>query len=204
MFVVHRQELVYIDIMRCFIAIDLDENIRTRIDRLQHELQQKTGLTRPDVKWVDPALIHLTLKFLGEVRDAEVARVCKIAENVADNHKGFSISVGKVGSFGPAARVLWVGIDRSDALLDLQKDLDEQLAQAGWGGDKKQFAGHLTLCRIKKPQAGRTLQGLIEDYSDLNLGSLGVDSIYVYKSELTSSGPIYTVISTNSLKKLNN
>ena len=189
--------------MRCFIAIDIDEGIRKQIEHLQHELQEKTGLTKPDVKWVDPTLIHLTLKFLGEVRDADITEVCKIAASVAGTHKGFSISVSKVGSFGPTARVLWVGIDRNDALLTLQKDLDEQLSAAGWGGDKKQFAGHLTLCRIKKPQAGRILKEFIKDYSDLNLGSLPVDSICVYKSELTSSGPIYTVISTNSLKKLN-
>ena len=186
--------------MRCFIAIDIDEGIRNRIYRLQRELQRKTSLTKPDVKWVDPALIHLTLKFLGEVRDAEVTKVCKIAGRVAANHKGFSIDVGKVGSFGSTARVLWVGIDRSDALLGLQKDLDEQLSAVGWGGDTKQFAGHLTLCRIKKPQAGRILKEFIKDYSDLSLGSLPVDSICVYKSELTSSGPIYTVVARSSLQ----
>jgi len=186
--------------MRCFIAIDIDDNIRTQIDRLQRELREKTGLTRPDVKWVDPALIHLTLKFLGEFRDADIIKVCKIAAGVAGTHKGFSISVSKVGSFGPAARVLWVGIDRNDALLTLQKGLDEQLSQAGWAGDKKQFAGHLTLCRIKKPQAGRILKEFIKDYSDLSLGSLPVDSICVYKSDLTSSGPIYTVVARSSLQ----
>jgi 2'-5' RNA ligase len=186
--------------MRCFIAIDIDEGIRNQIDHLQRELQQKTGLTRPDVKWVEPALIHLTLKFLGEVRDAEITKVCRIVESVAANHEGFSVNVGKVGSFGSTARVLWVGIDKKEALLGLQKDLDEQLSQAGWPGDKKQFAGHLTLCRIKKPQAGRKLQDLIKDYTDLEFGPLQVDSICVYKSELTSSGPIYTVVARSSLQ----
>jgi len=186
--------------MRCFIAIDIDEGIRNQIDRLQRELSEKTGLTRPDVKWVDSALIHLTLKFLGEVRDAEITEVCKIAAGVAANHKGFSIDVAGVGSFGSTARVLWVGIDRNDVLLTLQKDLDEQLSAAGWGGDKKQFTGHLTLCRIKKPQAGRILKEFIKGYSDLSLGSLSVDSICVYKSELTSSGPIYTVVARSSLQ----
>ena len=52
--------------MRCFIAIDIDDNIRARIDDLQRQMRQKTGLDRPDVKWVQPDLIHLTLKFLGE------------------------------------------------------------------------------------------------------------------------------------------
>ena len=186
--------------MRCFIAIDIDKGIRDRIGRLQRELQQKTGLTRPDVKWVDPALIHLTLKFLGEVRDAEITKVCKIAESVAGNYEDFSINVEKVGSFGSAARVLWVGIAPNDALLNLQKELDEQLYRAGWPGDRKQFAGHLTLCRIKKPQAGRKLQGLIKDYDDLSIGSFDADSICLYKSELTSDGPIYTVVSRNLLK----
>ncbi|MHC5060461.1 MAG: RNA 2',3'-cyclic phosphodiesterase [Planctomycetota bacterium] len=189
--------------MRCFIAIDIDQGIRSWIDRLQRELEQKTGLTRPDVKWVDPALIHLTLKFLGEVRDAEITGVCKIAERVAANHKGFSLDVEKVGSFGSAARVLWVGIAPNNALSELQKELDEQLSKAGYPGDRKQFAGHLTLCRIKKPQAGRKLQELIKDYDDLNIGSFGVDSICVYKSELTGKGPIYTVVSRNLLKQQN-
>jgi 2'-5' RNA ligase len=186
--------------MRCFIAIDIDEGIRNQIDRLQNELRQKTGLTRPDVKWVDSALIHLTLKFLGEVRDTDIPKVCKIAAGVAANHKGFWVDVAGVGTFGSTARVVWVGIDGNDALLTLQKELDEQLSAAGWPGDKKQFAGHLTLARIKKPQAGRILKGLIKEYSGLNLGSFAVDSICVYKSELTSSGPVYTVVSRNLLK----
>ena len=186
--------------MRCFIAIDIDEDIRDQIGRLQNELRQKTGLTKPDVKWVDPALIHLTIKFLGEVRDEEIAGVCQVVEGVAGDHGSFSVDVKGLGSFGSAARVLWVGIDRGDALLALQKGLEERLATAGWSGDRKGFSGHLTLCRIKKPRAGRKLQGLIKDYNDLNFGSLQVDSICVYKSELTSSGPIYTVISRSSLQ----
>jgi len=186
--------------MRCFIAIDIDEGIRNQIEHLQRKLRERTGLTRPDVKWVDPALIHLTLKFLGEVRDADIAEVCSIVAGVADNHKGFFIDVAGIGTFGSSARVLWAGIESNDTLFVLQKDLDERLCEAGWGGDKKQFAGHLTLCRIKNPRAGRILKNMIKDYGDLNLGSFSVDSICVYKSELTSSGPIYTVVAESSLQ----
>ena len=58
------EESGYINTMRCFIAIDIDEGIRNQIDRLQNELRQKTGLTRPDVKWTEPdpvSYTHLTL-----------------------------------------------------------------------------------------------------------------------------------------------
>ena len=186
--------------MRCFVAIDIDENIKARLKRLQSELRQKTALGRPEVKWVDVGLIHLTLKFLGEVKDRRIMDVCKIVESVAADYKSFTVDIGGVGTFGSAARVLWVGAGNSKPLLDLQKELDRNLTEAGFAADNKQFSGHLTLCRIKRAKAGRKLQSLAEDYADSALGTLRVDSICIYKSDLTSNGPVYTLISRNSLQ----
>jgi len=186
--------------MRCFVAIDLDENIKSRLKRLQSELRQKTSLDRPEVKWVDVGLIHLTLKFLGEVKDRQIMDVCKIVESVASDYKSFTVDIKGVGTFGSAARVLWVGAGNSKPLLDLQKELDRNLTEAGFDADNKQFSGHLTLCRIKRAKAGRKLQVLAGDYADSALGSLRVDSICIYKSDLTSAGPVYTLISRSSLQ----
>ncbi len=189
--------------MRCFIAIDIDENIRTGIGRLQRRFKDETGLTKPDVKWVEPGLIHLTLKFLGEVKDRDINNVCGIAADVAGGREGFSIDVKNLGCFGSVAKVLWVGVEKTEALLALQKDIDNRLAQAGWPSEKREFAGHLTLCRIKKTHAGRKLGELVRNYGDLSLGSLSVDSICVYKSDLTKAGPVYTPISKSMLKHSN-
>lgn len=185
--------------MRCFIAIDINDRIRTEIKRLVRDLRQATGLDRPDVKWADPDLIHLTLKFLGEIRDREVVEVCRVLSEVVIGHKGFSIEIEQVGSFGQTVRVVWVGIGQNDALESLQSELDARLFEIGFAGDRKGFKGHLTLCRVKNAAAGRKMEKHLGGYGDVSLGSLAVDSVCVYKSELTSTGPIYTVVSRVTL-----
>ncbi len=54
--------------MRCFIAIDIDDQIRKGLSDLQDELWKEADIRKGDVKWVRPELTHLTLKFLGEIK----------------------------------------------------------------------------------------------------------------------------------------
>jgi 2'-5' RNA ligase len=182
--------------MRVFIAIDMDEQITAGLSRLQQQLQNKANVGKSDVKWVEPDNIHLTLKFLGEVKDEQVVDVCSIVKEVADLHKSFELSVESVGCFGGrSARVLWVGLgEGSNNLQQLQKDLDEQLVLADLPPEEREFTGHLTLCRVKNPKAGIKLAELIQGYKDLKLGTTLADSVKVYQSQLTPSGPVYTVL----------
>lgn len=187
--------------MRCFIAIDINKEVRNGIEDLQRDLQHEAGAEGFNAKWVDPENIHLTLKFLGEVKDRDIIEVCRIVEDVALGHERFFMNVEKIGTFGRPARVLWVGVDDADELGKLQGDLDGRLAAAGWPKDRKGFSGHLTLCRVKNFQTGECLEKIIKDYDEVKLGSVLVDSVYVYRSDLTSEGPEYTVISRSSLRE---
>lgn len=187
--------------MRCFIAVDINKDVRRGIADLQWDLRQEAGTKGLNAKWVDPENIHLTLKFLGEVKDRDITEVCRIVEEVASDHKRFMMDVEKVGSFGRPARVLWVGVDNAVELKKLQGDLDSRLAQAGWPKDRKGFSGHLTLCRVKNFQTGERLEQIVKDYGEVKLGSVLVDLVYVYRSDLTSEGPEYTVISRSSLQE---
>jgi len=142
--------------MRVFIAIEIDEVVRRDLADLQSELQGKVDIKRSDAKWVNPDNVHLTLKFLGEIKDTEVVEVCNIAREVAARHRDFDIEVGRVGHFGGrSARVLWVGAgDECAELLKLQQDLEDRLAEAGLPKENRKYSGHLTLCRIRNPKAG--------------------------------------------------
>lgn len=188
--------------MRCFIAIPIDETIRAGLGDLQQRLKSKADLQKGDVKWVRPASIHLTLKFLGEIKDEQVVDVCKTVEAVAGRYQSFELDIESVGHFGgKSARVLWVGIgEGGGSLLRLQNDLEQQLAASGWPPEAREFTGHLTLCRIKNAKAGLKLAQMSREYEDFKLGTMPADSVSVYQSQLTPSGPIYTVLGNYKLK----
>ena len=187
--------------MRCFVAIDIDDDIRRRIGQLQQKLQKSLSLPESDIKWVDPELIHLTLKFIGDVPDRDINELCAIVSDVAAGYNGFSVDVNGLGYFGSPPRVAWLGVQSPPELIELQKQLDERLSMTGLvPEDNKAFHGHLTLCRSKNYKVGRKLQHLLDDYGPIEIGTQTVDTLYVYTSELTKKGPIYTVVSSNKLK----
>jgi 2'-5' RNA ligase len=189
--------------MRVFIAVDIDEDVRKNIAALQRELRQKARADEKSVKWVNPDKMHLTLKFLGEVKDADITDVCKAAEQVAQGHDAFDLDIETVGHFGgTSARVLWVGTtDGGEQLAQLANELDEQLWAIGFAKETRRFTGHLTLCRIKNHKAGVELAALADNYGPFEAGASLVDSIVVYQSELTKTGPIYTALGTYKLQQ---
>ena len=154
--------------MRCFIAIDIADSIRAGLADLQEELAGKVDIRRGDVKWVRPEAMHLTLKFLGEIKDTDVVEVCSVTRDVAGRHRAFEVTVGRVGHFGGhSPRVLWVGAGHGcEALLDLQRDLEDRLCQAGWPAEARKFSAHLTLCRIRNAKAGAKLAPKTHDVTD--------------------------------------
>ena len=191
--------------MRCFVAIDIGEEIKKALGDLQSAiggLASKADIKKGDVKWVRPEAIHLTLKFLGEIKDEQSVEVCNIVKEVAGRHKSFELAVESVGCFGgSSARVLWVGAGAGSAHLQrLQKALERQLASAGWPEETREFTGHLTLCRIRSRKAGVKLAEMIEDYKDFKLGVISADSVAVYQSRLTPTGAVYTVLGNYKLQ----
>lgn len=189
--------------MRCFIAIDIPDEIRAALADLQKELAGRVDIRKGDVKWVEPQGMHLTLKFLGEVPDNQVVEVCNITGEVAGRHRAFDFAVREGGSFGGrSARVLWMGAGLGcPELLELQQDLEDALADADWPKEGRQFSGHLTLCRIRNSKAGEKLGRAIEQYKDYDLGTARADAIIVYESQLTPQGPIYTPIGSYRLQQ---
>ena len=189
--------------MRCFVAIEIPEDIRTDLVALQKELAGRVDVHRGDVKWVEPEGMHLTLKFLGEVPDNQIVDVCNITKEVADRRAAFDLAIKEVGTFGGrSARVLWVGAGlECPELLDVQKDLEEQLDQAGWPREARPFSGHLTLCRIRNSKAGEKLAELAKEYKDFDLGTVRAGSMTVFESQLRPQGPMYTPLGNYPLQE---
>ncbi|MBN1795805.1 MAG: RNA 2',3'-cyclic phosphodiesterase [Sedimentisphaerales bacterium] len=188
--------------MRVFIATDINDEVRRAIGNLQNKLRGELAFDK-GVKWVNPEIMHLTLKFLGEVKDNILNDVCKKTEQVAMKHSVFNLDIEKAGHFGGrSARVIWVGTGGgSEQLAEIANNLDEQLQTLGFAPETRQFTGHLTLCRIKNVKAGAELAKAAEKYSDFQAGTVAVDSIMVYQSQLNSDGPIYTPLAGYNLRR---
>ena len=145
--------------------------------------------------------MHLTLKFLGEIDDEQLAQVCKTVEEIAKGYECFKLDVESIGFFGgKAVKVLWVGSGSgSEKLCALAKSIDERLAEAGFAKEEREFAAHLTLCRIKDIAAGKSLAEAAGRFGDFKAGTVLIDMVKVYQSNLKPTGPIYTALGSYGL-----
>ena len=189
--------------MRSFIAIELPEEIKKHLNRLQQELKSCGA----DVKWVEPANIHLTLKFLGEIDEQTRDAVAAAMQDVAAKHKGFACSLGAVGAFPrpEAPRVIWIGLDAGDnEVKDIASGLEERLSCAGIPREDRPFSSHITLGRTRSAVNIRLLGEKLHASAASTLTAVAafrVEKIYLFKSTLTPHGPIYGVIREASLQK---
>jgi len=188
--------------IRCFIAIELDQDIRGELAQLQKHLRKKLPGNESSITWVNPDHIHLTLKFLGEVADPLVPEICAAVSAAAAQCAPFDIEIGNLGCFPPhrPARVLWVGIrNGQDDLAALAEAVDIYLSELDFPPENRKFSAHLTLARIKHENAGRATRNVVEKTDPFTFGSQSVTALTLFQSQLTPRGSIYTPLHYASL-----
>ncbi|HEY7162762.1 MAG TPA: RNA 2',3'-cyclic phosphodiesterase, partial [Acidobacteriota bacterium] len=115
--------------MRLFVAIKLPEQIEAKLEELQHQLKPFAR----DAKWVNHLGIHLTIKFLGEVKEEKLPEIEKALEECSLEFGRIKIEVSGCGYFPNERRpaVLWVGVN-ADSLKPLQESMEEKFAAQGF------------------------------------------------------------------------
>ena len=178
--------------VRSFVAADLDDaTIRGRIVNAQEGLKQ-TGAA---LKIVEPEIMHLTLRFLGEIPQSTVERV-KEAMNELKFPK-FEVEFTGLGVFPNIRRisVVWVGIKQGqEQLNDIFHQLEPKLRQLGLPADNKGFSPHMTIARVRSGLNREALAKYVEELSGNEFGRMPVNWVRLKKSVLTPKGPIYTTI----------
>jgi len=180
--------------MRIFIALELPESVRERLGQLQGKLKG----TESRMKWVDPSLIHLTMKFLGEIKEKNLEKVIQTARDVAGRFFVFKFRIGEMGAFPnfSSPRVIWVGIEEGkDKLEILAAELEDKLGQEGFSRSSRKWTSHLTLGRVKALKERERLEALIwQHHKEVKGIEVKVKNLSVIKSELTPQGSIYTIL----------
>ncbi|MBF0558658.1 MAG: RNA 2',3'-cyclic phosphodiesterase [Nitrospirae bacterium] len=176
--------------MRCFIALEVSEEVRHSIARA---IEAVKGLSR-NVRWIPPDHIHLTLKFLGEVSDAMAIKIEEQLAMLCRRHGPFVITVSGTGGFPSLRRpnVLWAGIDKSGPLTLLHRDIEQSMAGLGFGMENRPFSPHLTVARVKS-SAG--LEDVIREwlkFKDAVFGTVTVAESLLMKSTLKPDGAEYS------------
>ena len=189
--------------VRAFIAIELPDELKLALTRLQDQL--KSGKPT-SVKWVDPYSTHLTLKFLGNIGIDMVGRITMALEEAARGISPFHLEAKGLGAFPNLKRVqvVWVGITGEVAHLgQLQQLIESNLSPLGFAPESRPFTAHLTLARLRDratPDERQSLGQLIASTSLETICSFNVDSVHLIKSQLTREGAIYSRISSIKLK----
>lgn len=181
--------------VRTFIAIELDDELKTNLGLLQDRLR---NLMAPrSVRWVQPQGIHLTLKFLGDTPVAKVEDVQAALMRAAAQARPFTISVGGVGCFPNTRRprVVWVGIQEvTGALVQLRNAIEAQVAPLGFPTEKRAFHPHFTLGRVQRyasPSEVREIGQVVATSAVGTIDEMAVASVLYIKSDLRPSGAVY-------------
>ena len=187
------------EIIRAFIAIELNKETQAYLAGVQSELKK----TEANIKWVKPENIHLTLKFLGNITPSQITRIKEILREISQENTEFSIELSKVGVFPKkeSPRAIWIGISSNqDKVIKIAEGLEEKLLSTGVPKEKKSFHPHITIGRVK---SNLNRQVLVEKLKSLDMpqkSSQSVNKLTLFKSTLTSNGPIYQILKESSFK----
>lgn len=174
--------------VRAFLAIDLDDDLKPKINRIIKEFKQID--TR--IKYVELTNLHLTLKFFGEIDTEGLELLEEKIANVVSEFNPFDIKIKSCGAFpnNNHIKVIWVGIDEDSIIRELHDKLDKEFTKLGFDRDKK-FSTHLTIGRMKSAKNKDKVKATIEEFSDIEIGEMTVNRISLKKSTLKPSGPVY-------------
>ena len=177
-------------LIRTFIALELNPGFTEKIRELQDRFSDF------DLKFVDPELVHITLKFLGDVDDSTIPSLSAALDSITC--EPFEARVGGLGVFPKPAnpKVLWLGA--AGNFRALHDDVENLLKPFKFEKDNREFTAHATLARVKflnKDQKNAFINTL-KELKDVELGSMRVDKVVLKKSTLTSEGPIYETLHT--------
>lgn len=185
--------------MRTFIAVDFPEEILEKIGKIVAFF--KTQTPEHALKWVDPGIMHLTLKFIGEIPENALHEVQDIMTLTLQDQHPFNLTIEALGMYPNHRnpRVVWLGISYDQALIKIHKKLDQELARINIPSEKRAFSPHLTLARLRRNIETQTARSIGETLSQFKVDTLGtvlVQDIQLYQSQLTPTGPIYTRLLT--------
>jgi 2'-5' RNA ligase len=183
---------------RTFAAIKVtpDDKFNAAFDKIRHELEHEK------IKWLDPEIMHVTIRFFGDTEDEQVRLISSALDDIARDNDEFEINVKGSGVFRNLKnpRVIWLGIEDKTELINVKKSLDIRLEEKGFtGNEPAAYNPHLTIGRMKFVNTD-VIKRFIEDYNSFLFLKVKVGEILYYESVQGAKGHKYEILSRHALR----
>jgi 2'-5' RNA ligase len=184
--------------MRLFVALNLPKKDRERIHRATRMLRDQ----ELPVRWVGVDGLHVTLKFLGEVRRERLEQVQEAMNRVAATTKAFKTKYGGFGAFPSVRqpRVIWLGVKANPELRCLKQDLEYSFGDMGFEAETRAFHPHVTIGRAEEREGAGAFRTLDDMLAELDCGGdVKVGTVDLMRSQLGPGGSKYTLVNSARL-----
>ena len=181
---------------RLFVAVPVSDGIRNKIKPIAQALSEIGA----DLKLVSLSHLHFTLTFIGDVNEKNIPEIENKLARIAEKTKRFEISVKGLGVFPSLDRinVVWVGAE-STMLASLMKTTGKELDHIK-KNDHEKDVPHLTLARVKTSRNKKELQEFVKKFENAEFGTMKIDKLILFESELRREGAIHKMVREFELK----
>jgi len=191
-------------LLRCFLAVELPPPLQDAIEAATEGPRRSLGSDL--VRWVPCRNVHLTLKFLGDTAPSAIGLIEAALRAEVPQYQPFDVLVQGFGAFpsNRKPRVLWVGLTAPPVLGSLQHELDVATARLGYSSEERGFSPHLTIGRVRQNISTSSLQKIRDELEQTSIGELGslrVEVVHLFKSELQPAGSVYSKLFSTPLAK---
>jgi len=168
--------------LRLFVAVPLPEAVQEQLEQIAFGI--------PGAAWVPGENMHFTLRFIGDVSNADAADIDDALLSV--RAPAFDLTIEGVGHFGSLrqTRALWAGVARNPALVHLRDKIESAVVRSGQPPEGRKFVPHLTLARFKA-ETGHHLANFLAEHNLLKLGPIHVDRFTLFQSHLKRDGSLH-------------
>ena len=169
---------------RLFVALRPPLAMRSRL------LALMAGI--PGARWQDDGLLHLTLRFIGEVDRHQANDIAAALAAVTQPRP--TIALAGVGTFEHKGRTdtVWAGIAPDPGLRALRDRVGRALVTVGIAPEERAFTPHITLARLNRT-AG-PIEPFVAEAAGLSSPAVTLDAFLLYESVLGSDGAIYNAV----------
>ncbi len=180
--------------LRCFVGIRF--TLHAQITALLSDLATCAEDETSKLRIAPPENLHITLKFLGSVPEAQLPTVQSLLKQLVIKHRPFDLSCAGIGFFKNS---IWIGVESNKYLNSIASDADQAFSELGFGAEPKPYVPHITIARFGK-NAKIKLSALQEKYKVKSWGTIKADKIQLYKSDTLPEGARYTILENYTLE----